>query len=214
MFPEQAYTLSYSIKRFIMVTPEQIQIQKSSSSTEMNTERGNSMLEKLFIDSLKDIYWAEKHLTTVLARMQKAATTAKLKSAFGEHIIQTDGHIKRLEQVFEFFNKPAVAKKCEAMEGLTNEGDTLVEETEEGSMTRDAAMIMAAQKVEHYEIATYGSLVHFAKTLGLNEVAGTLQLTLDEEKKTDQELTLIAESSINWNAVKEPLKQKAPTSLN
>ncbi len=116
---------------------------------------------------MKDIYWAEKHLTKELPKMQKAATTQELKDAIDEHTAQTEEHVTRLEQVFELMGKKAQAKKCDAMEGLIKEGQSIVEETEDGSMTRDAGIIMAAQKVEHYEIATYGGLVALANTIGL-----------------------------------------------
>ena len=165
--------------------------------------KGNTQLEKFFMDSLKDIYWAEKHLTKALPKMQKAATTEELQSAIEEHLSQTEIHVSRLEHVFELLGKKAQAKKCDAMEGLVKEGESIVEETEDGSMTRDAAIIMAAQKVEHYEIATYGGLVQLAKTMGQEEIAYILGQTLDEEKQTDAELTVIAENKINWEAEQE-----------
>jgi ferritin-like metal-binding protein YciE len=164
---------------------------------------GNTQLDKYFTDALKDIYWAEKHLTKALPKMQKAATTEELQSAIGEHIAQTEEHVSRLERVFELMGKKAQAKKCDAMEGLIKEGDSVVEETEDGSMTRDVGIIMAAQKVEHYEIATYGGLVQLAKTMGLDEAADILAQTLEEEKQTDQGLTEIAENNINWEAEQE-----------
>ena len=163
----------------------------------------HSQLTKLFIDSLKDIYWAEKHLTKVLPKMKKKATSDELKQAIEEHLAQTEQHVSRLEQVFELCGKKPQAKKCEAMEGLTKEGDSVLEETENGTMTRDAGIIMAAQKVEHYEIATYGTLVVFAKTLGMNDAADILVETLKEEKDTDDILTGIAEGSINQSAQQE-----------
>ena len=131
----------------------------------------NSQLEEFFTDSLKDLYWAEKHLTKALPKMQKAATTEELKSAIEEHIAQTEEHVSRLEQVFELMGKKAQAKKCDGMEGLVKEGESVVEETEDGSMTRDVGIIISAQKVEHYEIAAYGGLVQLAKTMGQDEVA-------------------------------------------
>ena len=176
---------------------------KKTSAAKSGSGKGNSQLEKFFIDSLKDVYWAEKHLTKALPKMQKAATTEELQSAIGEHITQTEEHVSRLEQVFGLFGKTAQAKKCDAMEGLIKEGEAVVEETEEGSMTRDSAIIMAAQKVEHYEIATYGGLVQLAKTMGMDEAADILQQTLREEKETDQGLTDIAENNINWEAEQE-----------
>lgn len=176
---------------------------KKSSMPENGSHNGNSQLEKLFTDSLKDIYWAEKHLTKTLPKMKKKATTTELKSAIEEHLTQTEEHVKRLEQVFEICGKKAQAKKCDAMEGLSKEGDSVVEETEDGSMTRDAGIIMAAQKVEHYEIATYGSLVQFAKTLGMDKAAEILHKTLDEEKQADEKLTEIAEWHVNQGAEQE-----------
>ena len=169
------------------------------------SEQENSQLEKLFTDSLKDIYWAEKQLTKTLPKMKKAATTDELKSAIEEHLTQTEGHVKRLEQVFDICGKKVQAKKCDAMEGIIKEGDSIVEETQDGSMTRDAGIIMAAQKVEHYEIATYGSLVQIAKTLGMNDAAEVLHLTLDEEKQADEKLTEVAEWHVNQAAEKEAI---------
>lgn len=163
----------------------------------------NSQLDKFFEDSLKDIYWAEKHLTKALPKMQKAATTEELKDAIEKHTEQTEEQVKRLEQVFELLGKKAQAKKCDAMEGLIKEGESIVEETEDGSMTRDVGIIMAAQKVEHYEIATYGGLVQLATTMGKDDIAELLNQTLEEEKETDELLTGIAESNINWEAEME-----------
>ena len=160
-------------------------------------------LEKFFIDLLKDIYWAEKQLTKALPKMKKAATTEQLQKAIEGHRVQTEEHVTRLEQVFELLGKKPQAKKCEAMEGLLKEGDTVVEETEEGSMTRDAGIIISAQKVEHYEIAAYGGMAQLATTMGLDEVAELLRQTLEEEKETDTSLTEIAENDINWQAEQE-----------
>jgi ferritin-like metal-binding protein YciE len=176
---------------------------KKTSNPEMSESNGHSQLEKLFTDTLKDIYWAEKQLTKALPKMQKKATTDDLKSAIEEHLAQTEEHVSRLEQVFDMCGKKAQAKKCEAMAGLIEEGNSVVEETENGSMTRDAGIIMAAQKVEHYEIATYGCLVTFAKTLGMEDAAELLGQTLEEEKETDEKLTQIAEGNINQSAEQE-----------
>jgi ferritin-like metal-binding protein YciE len=174
-----------------------------SSKSENGSANGNSQLDKLFTDSLKDIYWAEKHLTKTLPKMKKKATTDELKSAIEEHLAQTEKHVSRLERVFELCGKKAQAKKCDAMEGLTKEADSIVEETEANTMTRDAGIIMAAQKVEHYEIATYGSLVQLAKTLGRNDAAEVLHQTLEEEKQADEKLTEIAEWNVNQAAAQE-----------
>jgi len=179
-----------------------------SSKTENGSVNENSQLDKLFTDSLKDIYWAEKHLTKTLPKMKKKATTDDLKSAIEEHLAQTEEHVSRLERVFEICGKKAQAKKCDAMEGLTKEADSIIEETEANTMTRDAGIIMAAQKVEHYEIATYGSLVQLAKTLGMNDAAEILHQTLEEEKQGDEKLTEIAEWNVNQAAAQEAGKEE------
>jgi ferritin-like metal-binding protein YciE len=182
---------------------------KTSTPQANGAAEGNSQLEKFFTDALKDMYWAEKHLTKALPKMQKAATTEELKEAIGEHLSQTEEHVKKLEQVFEIFGKKPVAKKCDAMEGLIKEGQSVVEETEAGSMTRDAGIIIASQKVEHYEIASYGGMVQLAKTMGQEEAAGILDSILEEEKQTDVLLTELAESGINWEAEQEPVEEES-----
>ncbi|MGN6476149.1 MAG: DUF892 family protein, partial [Flavipsychrobacter sp.] len=129
---------------------------KTSAKKTTATATPDSMLEKFFQDELKDIYWAEKHLVKTLPKMKKAATSAELQAAFEEHLNVTKEHVARLEQVFEMLGKKAQAKKCDAMAGITEEGEGIIEETEAGTATRDVGLILAAQKVEHYEIATYG----------------------------------------------------------
>ena len=181
---------------------------KAAPKKKSGSGEGNTQLEKFFSDSLKDIYWAEKALTKALPKMQKAATTEELQSAIEGHLGQTQVQVTRLEQVFELLGEKAQAKKCDAMEGLIKEGESIVEETEDGSMTRDAAIIMAAQKVEHYEIATYGGLISLARTLGKDDVAELLNDTLEEEKQTDQGLTEIAENNINWEAEQEGAEEE------
>ena len=176
----------------------------NSKNEKAPAQEPNSQLQKFFEDSLKDIYWAEKSLVKALPKMQEAATTEELKNAIEEHLAQTETQVGRLEQVFELIGKKAQAKKCDAMEGLIKEGESVIEETEEGSMTRDVAIIIAAQKVEHYEIATYGGLAQIATTMGLDEAADLLNETLEEEKETDELLTEIAENNINWQAEQEP----------
>jgi ferritin-like metal-binding protein YciE len=171
-----------------------------------NKQEPNSQLQKFFEDSLKDIYWAEKSLIKALPKMQESATTEELKNAIEEHLAQTETQVNRLEQVFELIGKKAQPKKCEAMEGLIKEGESIIEETEDGSMTRDVGIIMAAQKVEHYEIATYGGLAQIATTMGLDEAADLLNETLEEEKETDELLTEIAENNINWEAEQDAEK--------
>lgn len=176
---------------------------KKQAARPSGAAQGNSQLEAFFHDSLKDIYWAEKALTKALPKMMKKATTNELKSAIQEHLSQTEEQVARLEQVFEILGYKAQAKKCEAMDGLIKEAESIMEETDNGTMTRDVAIIMAAQKVEHYEIATYGSLMQLATTMGQDEVAGILEQTLQEEKETDALLTQIAENNINWEAEQE-----------
>ncbi len=163
----------------------------------------DSMLKDFFTDELKDIYWAEKHLVKTLPKMQKAATSTELKDAFAEHLEVTKTHVTRLEQVFESLGKKAQAKKCDAMEGITTEGEGIIDETEAGTSTRDVGLILAAQKVEHYEISTYGGLAQLATTLGLSDAADLLSQTLAEEKEADSTLTEIAENSINYDAAEE-----------
>jgi ferritin-like metal-binding protein YciE len=169
-----------------------------------SSEDQHSLLKEFFIGEVKDIYWAEKHLTKVLPKMVKAATSSELKEAFEGHLKETEGHVARLEQVFELLEEKPQAKKCEAMEGITKEGASIIEETEKGTMTRDAGLIMAGQKVEHYEIASYGGIIQLAKTLDIDaEISELLQQTLDEEKTADQKLTSIAEEKINVEAKEE-----------
>jgi len=163
----------------------------------------SSRLDKFFLDAVKDIYWAEKHLTKALPKMQKAATSEELQQAIEDHLAQTEQHVGRLEQVFELLEEKPQAKKCEAMDGITKEGESVIEETDEGSATRDVGIIGSAQKVEHYEIATYGTLVQLAKTMGNEEVADILAQTLEEEKQADKLLSQIAENNINWEAEQE-----------
>ena len=179
---------------------------KSDSEPKFSTKtsaKAEPALMELFLDSIKDIYWAENHLVKTLPKMQKAATSAELADAIGVHLTQTEGHVSRLEQVFELLGEKAQAKKCDAMEGLAKEGEGIIESTEAGTATRDVGIILASQKVEHYEIATYGGLVQLAITLGLNGVAEVLSETLAEEKDTDALFTEIAENNINYKAAEE-----------
>jgi len=173
---------------------------KNANHSSTDTDQ---QLEKFFVDALKDIYWAEKQLTKALPKMEKASTSEELRDAISTHLSQTEEHVSRLEEVFEQLGEKARGKKCEAMEGLIKESESVLEETEEGSMTRDAAIIMAAQKVEHYEIATYGTLAQLAATMGRHDIAETLGLTLNEERKADELLTEIAVNGINWKAEQE-----------
>jgi ferritin-like metal-binding protein YciE len=163
----------------------------------------DSRLEEFFHDELKDIYWAENHLVKTLPKMAKAASGEELKNAFTEHLAVTKEHVNRLDKVFRLLGYKAEAKKCEAMDGITKEGKSIIEDTEDGTATRDAGLIMAGQKVEHYEIATYGALARVAKTLGHAEVVRILESTLAEEKQADKSLTELAESTVNEQAAEE-----------
>ncbi|ALR32524.1 rubrerythrin family protein [Chryseobacterium sp. IHB B 17019] len=163
----------------------------------------SSPLHKFFVSSLKDIYYAENAIIDALEKMQDAATTEELKEAFEDHQLQTKKHISRLEKVFKLIDETPAKKECEAIKGIIKEGEEVIKSTEEGSMTRDAALIIAAQKVEHYEIATYGGLAQLAITMGHDKAADLLERTLQEEEDTDYELTEIAETYINFDAEQE-----------
>jgi ferritin-like metal-binding protein YciE len=156
-------------------------------------------LRELFEEQLKDLYWAEKALTKALPKMAKNATAEELVTAINDHLEVTREQVARMEEVFGVLGKKPQAKKCEAMEGLIKEGEEMLEHTNPGAV-RDAGIIAAAQKVEHYEIASYGTLVAFANILGEVEAADLLQLTLDEEKDADVTLTQVAENHINIDA--------------
>ncbi|WP_143960508.1 YciE/YciF ferroxidase family protein [Litoribacter populi] len=163
----------------------------------------DSRFFKLFQEQLKDIYWAEKNLVPALEKMKKAATSSKLASAIEKHAKETQGQIERLEQVFSQIEMAARAKKCEAMEGLIEEGNEIVSDTKADTMVRDAGIIIASQKIEHYEIASYGSLIALANKMAMKEVVKLLEKTLEEEKKTDALLSDLAEKEINEEALKE-----------
>jgi len=160
----------------------------------------SSDLQELFEEGLKDLYWAEKALVKSLPKMAKNCTDEGLKAAIKSHIEMTQTHVTRLEEVFASINIKAVAKKCDAMEGLIEEGNSILEDTEAG-VVRDAGIIAAAQKIEHYEIASYGTLRAFAEVMGLSQAEQLLAETLQEEKDSDQMLTELAVSAINMEAM-------------
>jgi ferritin-like metal-binding protein YciE len=167
----------------------------------------NSRLQKFFIDEIKDIYWAENHLLKAIPKMEEAAYSADLKQAFAEHLEVTKGHVTRLEQVFDKLGESAEGKKCDAIAGITDEGEEIIDDTEDRTATRDAALILAAQKVEHYEISTYGGLIKLANSLGHTEIAQLLNATLAEEKLADQSLSTLAEGGINTRASYEQVSE-------
>jgi len=184
-------------------TSKKAPAKKTTGNTAKTTPEMSPVLHQFFLDELKDIYWAEKHLTKALPKMQEAATSEELANAFADHLEATKDHVARLEQAFDLLGEKAVAKKCDAMEGIVKEGESIIEETQEGTSTRDVGLILAAQKVEHYEIATYGGLHQLAITMGHNDVAEILDQTLSEEKEADQLLTVIAQNSVNYAANSE-----------
>ena len=156
-------------------------------------------LQDLLVDELRDIYSAEKQILKALPKMVKKASHPELKSAFEEHLGQTEGQVDRLEQIFDQLGKKPTGKTCAAMKGLVEEGQEIMSEDMEED-TMDAALIAAAQKIEHYEIASYGTVRTWAKMLGEKEITNLLQETLDEEGQTDKLLTKLAVSSINLEA--------------
>jgi ferritin-like metal-binding protein YciE len=156
-------------------------------------------LNDLFLDTLKDIYYAEKQILKALPKMAKAAHSDKLRAAFEKHHGETEGQIERLERVFEWIDKPARGKTCEAIQGLLDEGKEIMEEYK-GTEALDAGMVAAAQAVEHYEIARYGTLKQWAQQLGIKDAVRLLDQTLQEEKKTDEALTSLAEASVKREA--------------
>ena len=167
-----------------------------------STSQAADDLRELMIDGLKDIYWAEKALTKALPKMAKNATDKKLTTALTDHLAQTQTHVTRLENVFQLLNEKVKAKKCEAMEGLIKEGEEIVKHTRAGAV-RDAGIISACQKVEHYEIASYGTLLSFSKILDEVKAGTLLEQTLIEEKKADALLSDVAESAINLEAAQK-----------
>lgn len=173
---------------------------KKSSAKKTSTKE-NPLME-LFVKELRDIYWAEKHSTKAFPKMARAAQSEELKDAFTTHLEETKGQIERLEQIFKELGMKPIGKKCHAMEGLVKEGEEVLEELEPGYV-RDSALIISAQKAEHYEIASYGSLRTLAELMNMTEVVDLLQETLDEEGATDKKLTEIAVSSVNEDAKEE-----------
>jgi ferritin-like metal-binding protein YciE len=156
-------------------------------------------LSELFVDTLKDIYYAEKKILSTLPKMAKAAQSAELKAAFEKHEGETEGQIERLEQVFEIVGAPARGKKCDAIEGIIDEGKEVMQDYK-GSPALDAGLLAAAQAVEHYEISRYGTLKAWAGKLGHKQAVTLLEQTLQQEKKTDADLTKIAETAVNAEA--------------
>jgi len=172
-----------------------------TKTVDQQSAEGTKLFD-LFEDELKDIYWAEKALTKAIPQMIKKASSDDLKEALQNHLEETEGHVTRAEKIFQLLGKEPRAKKCEAMDGLVKEAKGIMEDADEGFM-RDAGIISAAQKVEHYEIASYGTLRTFAEVLGLSDIVDLLNQTLEEEKAADSKLTEVAYSAINEGAASE-----------
>jgi ferritin-like metal-binding protein YciE len=176
-------------------------MKNSQNKSQTNSSPAEDAFRKLFEDGLKDIYWVEKKLTKAIPKMIKNATSEELIDTLEEHLDVTMEQVKGVEQVFDIIGKKPIAKRCIAMEGIIQEGEEGMQETE--GVVRDAGIICSAQKVEHYEIASYGSLCAFANTLGMNDAARILKKILDEEKEADEKLSQIAEEAINMEALME-----------
>lgn len=172
--------------------------------TDFQTSNINSSLQVFFTTMLQEIYWSEQHLVNVLQSMRDAASATELKHAFEKHEQQTQTHVRRVEEAMDILGADHYAKHCVGLQGLFDEGWQVIDETEPNTAQRDVALLIAAQKVEHYEMACYGSIVTLARTLGQNDIAELLAETLVEEKETDADLTLIAEGKLNKKASKEP----------
>lgn len=156
-------------------------------------------LNDLFLDTLKDIYFAEKQILKALPKMAKAATSDKLRAAFEKHHDETEGQVERLEQIFELLDKPARGKTCDAILGILDEGKEIMDEYK-GTSSLDAGLLAAAQAVEHYEISRYGTLKAWATELGMKDAVRLLDETLNQEKKTDELLSVLAKSAVNLAA--------------
>jgi ferritin-like metal-binding protein YciE len=165
-------------------------------------------MEDLFLEQVEDLYDAEKRLVKALPKMADATTSNSLRQAFESHLMETESHVSRLENVFRILGEDPKGHTCDAMKGLISEGEEVISNIDQSSL-RDAGLIAAANRVEHYEIAAYGSARTFADILGLSEAASLLEQTLQEEKMADQKLTMLAESMVNDEALRNPVSQRA-----
>jgi ferritin-like metal-binding protein YciE len=163
----------------------------------------NSKLKEFFIEQLQDIYWAEKKLVKTLPKLAEAAHSQELRAAFESHLMETENHVSRVEQVFSMLGEKADATECPAIKGIVEEGEEIIDETDTGTAQRDVGLIFAGQKAEHYEIATYGALVQLARDMGKEDIAELLGQTLSEEKAADEKLTSLATAGINREAAAE-----------
>jgi ferritin-like metal-binding protein YciE len=163
----------------------------------------NSKLKEFFLEQLQDIYWAEQKLVKTLPKLADAAHSDELRAAFESHLLETNNHVSRVEQVFSILGEDQKATECPAMKGIVEEGEDIIDETEDSTAQRDVGLIFAGQKAEHYEIATYGALVQLASDMGQKEIADLLAQTLKEEKAADEKLTSLATAGINKEAAAE-----------
>jgi uncharacterized protein (TIGR02284 family) len=184
-------------------TPEYEEVLRNGEYAQ-GTDTGSSKLMEFFVNELKDLLWAENKLIDTLPELAEAATSSELKTAFEDHLAETQTHVSRLEQIFGILGLEPESRKCDAMAGIVDEADEIIDATEEGTAQRDVGLIFAGQKAEHYEIASYGGMIALAKTLGYYDIAETLVLSLNEEKSADALLTEIAESYANEQAANEP----------
>jgi ferritin-like metal-binding protein YciE len=159
-------------------------------------------LDQLFLDGLKDMYYAEKKILRTLPKMAKAAESEEVAAAFEKHRAETESQVERLEQVFDLLDKPARGKTCPAIDGILEEGSEILDEYK-GAPALDAGLVAAAQAVEHYEIARYGTLIAWAEELGMGEAVGVLKTTLAEEEATDEALSALGEGGVNTRALAE-----------
>jgi ferritin-like metal-binding protein YciE len=189
------------LRRLEHCSSDGVETQETSLITRMECAMSakDKNLNDLFLDTLKDIYYAEKQILKALPKMAKAAQSDKLRAAFEKHHGETEGQVERLEQIFELIDKPARGKTCDAIQGLLDEGQEIMDEYK-GCEALDAGMLAAAQAVEHYEISRYGTLKQWAQQLGMKDAVRLLDQTLQEEKKTDESLTSLAEASVNLAA--------------
>ncbi len=167
-----------------------------------NQKNAEPELYGLFIDNVRDLYWAENHLVKVLPKMIASASSKELKGAITNHLAETETHVSRIEKIFKLLGAKVIAKKCDAMEGLTKEGEGVIETTPEGTLARDTGIILASKKVEHYEITSYTGVHQLASILGFKDVGAILQETLTEELNADQLLSKIAEDKLGKVAKK------------
>src|ERR1700744_4579982 len=152
----------------------------------------NSKLKEFFLDQLRDIYWAEKKLVKTLPKLSEAAHSDDLRASFDSHVTETENHVSRLEQVFSLLGEEPKAVECPALKGIAEEGEDIIDETEDNTAQRDVGLIFAGQKAEHYEIPTYGSLLQLARDMNQSDIADLLEQTLGEEKKADEKLSELA----------------------